>query len=45
MAALRKTGYSGYGIAEPAYRPDDLSPDVFLKEFVADRMDEIFEMG
>ncbi len=45
MAALRKTGYSGYGIAEPAYRPDDLPPDVFLKEFVADRMDEIFEMG
>lgn len=44
MAALRKTGYSGYGIAEPAYRPDGIDPEEFLKVNVADKMDEIFRL-
>ncbi|MCC5943052.1 MAG: sugar phosphate isomerase/epimerase [Balneolaceae bacterium] len=44
MAALRNAGYSGYGIAEPAYRPEGISPEEFLKQNVADKMDEIFRM-
>ena len=43
MAALQKAGYSGYGIAEPAYRPEEVLPEVFLKEYVAERMDKIFD--
>lgn len=42
MQALREVGYSGYGIAEPAYRPENISPEVFLSEYVSQRMDEIF---
>lgn len=42
MQTLHDVGYSGYGIAEPAYRPDDVSPEVFLSEYVSQRMDQIF---
>lgn len=42
MNALQKIGYSGYGIAEPAYQPDDVSPEVYLQEYVSERMDQIF---
>lgn len=42
METLHKVGYSGYGIAEPAYRPENVSPEIFLSEFVSQRMDEIF---
>ncbi len=42
MQTLHKVGYSGYGIAEPAYHPENISPERFLDEFVSQRMDEIF---
>lgn len=42
MKTLQETGYTGYGIAEPAYRPEGVSPDVFLSEYISDRMDQIF---
>lgn len=43
MQTLHEAGYGGgYGIAEPAYRPDNVSPEVFLSEYVSQRMDQIF---
>lgn len=42
MNTLRDSGYGGYGIAEPAYRPENISPEKFLSEYVSDRMDNIF---
>lgn len=42
MNTLHEVGYNGYGIAEPAYRPDDISPEVFLQQYISDRMDQIF---
>lgn len=42
MQTLHDVGYSGYGIAEPAYRPNNVSPEVFLKEYISGRMDQIF---
>jgi len=43
MQALRDVGYRGeYGIAEPAYREQDIPHDRWLKEYVSDRMDTIF---
>lgn len=42
MQTLHNVGYNGYGIAEPAYRPGNISPERFLSEFVSGRMDEIF---
>jgi L-ribulose-5-phosphate 3-epimerase len=45
MEALRDVGYSGeYGIAEPPYREEEIPHDRWLKEYVSDRMDEIFSM-
>ncbi len=43
MQALRDVGYSGeYGIAEPAFREQDVPHDRWLKEYISDRMDTIF---
>ncbi|MDZ7718343.1 MAG: sugar phosphate isomerase/epimerase family protein [Balneolaceae bacterium] len=42
MNALQKIGYSGYGIAEPAYRPENVAPQEFLNEYISSRMDKIF---
>lgn len=44
MSALRKVGYSGYGIAEPAFRPEGVSPEVFLRDYVSGKLDEIFSL-
>lgn len=45
MQSLRDIGYEGeYGIAEPAYRDPDLNHKMWLKEFVSERMDTIFNM-
>lgn len=44
MKALRETGYSGYGIAEPPYRPEGVSTEEWLRNYIAGRMDEIFAM-
>jgi L-ribulose-5-phosphate 3-epimerase len=45
MQALRDIGYSGeYGIAEPAFREQDIPHDRWLKEYVSARMDQIFAM-
>lgn len=41
MNTLREVGYSGYAIAEPAYRPDDVSPEQFLRDYVSGRMDQM----
>lgn len=43
MQTLKKTGYGGYAVAEPAYRPENVSADKYLKEYISDRMDQIFE--
>lgn len=42
MQTLHKVGYGGYGIAEPAFRPENVTPEVFLNEYVSQRMDKIF---
>lgn len=42
MKALNATGYSGYGIAEPPYQPEDVADDVWLKDYISGRMDTIF---
>lgn len=42
MSTLHDIGYTGYGIAEPAYRPEGVSPETFLSEYVSERMDQIF---
>lgn len=44
MQALRDVGYSGYAIAEPPHRDPNLADDVWLKEYLADRMNKIFMM-
>jgi len=44
MQALRDIGYSGYGIVEPPHRDPNLSDEVWLKEYLADRMDQIFAL-
>ncbi|MEX2600760.1 MAG: sugar phosphate isomerase/epimerase family protein [Balneolaceae bacterium] len=44
MKALEETGYSGYAIAEPAYREPDVSDADWLREYVSGRMDRIFQM-
>ncbi len=44
MKALRETGYSGYGIAEPPYQPKGVSDEVWLRDYIAGRMDKIFAM-
>lgn len=45
MKALRDIGYEGeYGIAEPSYRDPDIHHDIWLQEFVSDRMDTIFNL-
>ena len=42
MNALQKVGYSGYGIAEPAYHPENVPPQEFLDEYVSGRMEQMF---
>ncbi len=42
MNALQQVGYSGYGIAEPAYHPENVTPQEFLSEYVSARMDKMF---
>jgi sugar phosphate isomerase/epimerase len=45
MQALKDVGYDGgYGIAEPAFRDQSLPHGEWLREFVSDRMDQIFVM-
>ena len=43
MKALDDIGYHGWGIAEPAWRPEGVEPDVRLKQ-IAEKMDLIFAM-
>lgn len=45
MTALRETGYTGYGIVEPAWRTPDMDPDRWLNEMISERMDRIFASG
>jgi hexulose-6-phosphate isomerase len=42
MASLRQTGYSGYAVAEPSWRGEDIEPQIFLEQYVSKRMDDIF---
>lgn len=42
MASLKKTGYSGYAVAEPSWRGENLDPQEFLEQYISDRMDKIF---
>lgn len=45
MKALREVGYNGgYGIAEPSYRNPQTDHELWLREYIADRMDQIFTM-
>ncbi|TVQ66990.1 MAG: sugar phosphate isomerase/epimerase [Balneolaceae bacterium] len=45
MSALREIEYSGgYAIAEPSYRNPETDHKIWLKEYIADRMDQIFGM-
>lgn len=45
MSALREVGYSGgYGIAEPSYRNPETDHEEWLREYIANRMDQIFAM-
>ncbi|HYV26479.1 MAG TPA: TIM barrel protein [Candidatus Eisenbacteria bacterium] len=41
MKALDEIGYHGWGIAEPAWRPEGVEPEVRLKQ-IAEKMDQIF---
>lgn len=41
MASLNQTGYSGYAIAEPSWRGEDVEPQEFLQQYVSQKMDEI----
>ncbi|MEW6304494.1 MAG: sugar phosphate isomerase/epimerase family protein [Verrucomicrobiota bacterium] len=43
MKALDETGYRGWGIAEPAYRPAKVEPAARLRE-ISQRMDKIFNL-
>lgn len=43
VKALREVGYEGYAIAEPAYRPPGVDDEVWLKEYIADRIDQILD--
>lgn len=43
MQTLHNIDYSGYAIAEPAYRPDNVSAEQFLREYISERMDQIFK--
>lgn len=43
MKALRDTGYNGWAIAEPAYRPKGVDPLERLKE-ISQRMDKLLAM-
>jgi len=42
MKALHEVGYSGYGIAEPPYRPEGVEAENWLTDYISGRMDEIF---
>lgn len=45
MQALKDVGYSSeYGIAEPPYRDSEIEHDTWLKEYVSERIGEIFSM-
>src|SRR5207249_1543808 len=43
MKALDEIGYHGWGIAEPAWRPEGVEPAARLKQ-IAEKMDRIFGM-
>src|SRR5207248_9122765 len=43
MKALDDIGYHGWGIAEPAWRPEGVEPAARLKQ-IAQKMDTIFAM-
>src|SRR2546425_10551308 len=43
MKALDDIGYHGWGIAEPAWRPEGVEPPTRLKQ-IAEKMDKIFGM-
>jgi L-ribulose-5-phosphate 3-epimerase len=42
MKALRETGYTGYGIAEPPFQPEGVGDESWLEQYISGRMDEIF---
>lgn len=42
MKALKDVGYSGYGIAEPAYHGENIPPEEFVDKYVSQRMNEIY---
>lgn len=42
MEALEEIGYRGYGIAEPPFRQENIPPEIWLREYVSERMDKIF---
>jgi len=45
MSALKEVGYSGeYAIAEPSYRNPETDHEIWLREYIADRMDQIFSL-
>lgn len=44
MDALREVGYSGYGIAEPAYREEGIPHDRWLKDYVSGKLDKIYSI-
>jgi len=41
MASLKQKGYSGYAIAEPSWRGENLEAQEFLKQYVSLKMDDI----
>jgi len=41
MASLKKSGYSGYAIAEPSWRGESLEPQEFIQQYVSEKMDDI----
>ncbi len=43
MKAVDEIGYTGWGTAEPAWRPPNVEPQERLKQ-IAEKMDKIFAM-
>lgn len=44
MQAFREVGYGGYLIAEPPHRDPGLTDDVWLRKYLAERMDQMISM-
>lgn len=45
MKTLGSVGYSGYAIAEPAFRPEGIEPQQFLNDYISARMDKMLSYG